>query len=390
MKTFRKLFETHNKGMLDETGINELHRSLLHCYFHSKADLNEDELEYAEDLVFQLYAEKKLDEPYNQMFKTFMERDAVLGKKYYFQRDLLEAHNARRGEQLKNMLHPDVDEEAEEAKLREVLQEVFQKVHAEKETTMVKGVTDNFITLVKQFFQEFASAIQFNKPRLQWATAIASMVIIVGFGWFLFKPGNPEMLVGDSLKQPVKNDQHFVLEQPPVQKDEKAINEEIHSRVNDLLAAVFTFATKFDYSMTRGETTVATDSFILAADKYNQKKYDSCRLILKGLLQRNSFSNADTISEINYYLGNCYIITGMNKNNNDLIKLALQSFQRIGPQSHLFRQAQWYSVFALAKLGQTKDGLRLCDTLIKARFLDHGKVKLMRDSLQSINTIRPD
>jgi len=389
MTRFTELFEKHKKGILDDAGISELHLILRNIYFHSKDELNEDELEYTEDLIFQLYTEKTLKEPYIQQFKEILARDTGLGKKYFFQRDLTKAYQSDKNRHLKETLHPAADDENEEAKLREVLQEVFHKVHAEKESTTIKDVADGFVIHVKNVIQSLAASGPFNQPWVRWIVAVASIVFIAGAAWLFIRPESPGMGASNSLKHQGRIKQPVLIEKSPIQKDDKTLTEEIHKKINHLLTKAFEYPTTFKYSLTRSETTSAIDSFTLAADKYNEKEYDNCRIILKELLRRNSFSDPDTVNEIYFFHGSCCLIRGIRHDDDKLLKLSLQSFQRINHQNPYYFPSKWYSVFAYLKMGQTDESLRLCDTLISVHFMP-GKVKLVRDSIQKIIDIKPE
>ena len=55
MKPYKTLFEKYRKGILPESGIEELNHILVESYFLSPSELSKDELEYAEDLIIELY-----------------------------------------------------------------------------------------------------------------------------------------------------------------------------------------------------------------------------------------------------------------------------------------------------------------------------------------------
>jgi hypothetical protein len=401
MESFRELFNLYKEGLLAEERTDELNRSLIGIWFRSPEDLNRDESDYTEDLIFELFAENKLEEGYMQIFREKIKNDDSLLKKYSLSKDLLEAAKTIRSREMQQQTQTDPDDEKEEAQLKGVLEEVIEKVDTEKEASPVKDAVERFIGTVRNYFQEFISSVQFNKQSVRLVMVVGSIAIIAGFAWLLLKPGETVMVADNKIKQPGKTNQPVAGETSPKQGLVKDMKEIVTQKLNDLVVSTIEHATRFDYASTRGESTPAADSFMLAADKYNEyndpsgkyriKEIDNCIIILNDLLTRNSFTDPDTISEISFFLGNCYLIKGIKSNSYKYLKLSLQSFSRIDKQNQYYLSSKWYSVFAYAKMGQTAESLRLCDTLMKVPYLpNYQDVKRMRDSIQKIIDINPD
>jgi hypothetical protein len=392
MESFRELFELYKKGLLAENRITELNRCLIEIWFHSPQELTRDESDYTEDLVFEQFSENRLDAGYAEIFREKVKNDKSLSTKYSLSKQLTEAAKLIRHQGTRQLTENNPADEKEEAELKVILEEVIGKVHAEKEVNPIRDIVENFINLIKRIRQEFRQQVQFNQPRVRLVMVLGSLAIIAGFAWLFLKPGDTIMVADNKLKHRGITNQQVVTEKPDVHEDASSLKELVQKKLNALVTSAFEHATRFDYALPRGgETTSAEDSFILAADKYNNKKFDTCIVILNDLLKSRSFTDPDTMSEINFYLGNCYLVKGINQNRETLLKKSLQSFQRIIPQNKYYNQAKWYSIFAYAKMGQAQESLRLCDTLMKIRYLlNYREVKRMRDSIQKIISTKSD
>lgn len=391
MNTIGELFEQHQRGALDEAGAATLHRLLISAYFHTGETLKGDELEYTEDLVFELYAENSLEEPFTSQFSDLLQTDAGLAKRYRFQKDLASALHAGNASRLMPVADAQAEDEREEAQLKNVLQEVFKKVHAEKESSPVKEALYGLYNSMKDVWMEFFGSIQFNQPRVRLVMVMASFALVALFAWLLLRQGSGDYMADKKEKPTINTEQPPVTEPGPKAETDELLKEAAKKRINQLVAALFKHASPFDVYTTRGETTAAADSFLLASGKYNlnrPREFDNCIIILNDLLKRKSFTDPDTLAEINFYLGNCYLRRGISTQNDALITKSLRAFSQIGSQSDHYLSSKWYSVFANAQLGRTGESLRLCDTLLKTQFPAQNDVRRMRDSLQILSRIK--
>ena len=116
------------------------------------------------------------------------------------------------------------------------------------------------------------------KKKLTWFAIAASVILLIGI-YFLIDSG-----IFKSEDQQAKG--------------QTKIDSVINNRIGLLVSENYEPYPKFDYTILRAQTSDATDSFILAADFYNLKNYDSCILILNDLINRKPFSNVDTLKEI--------------------------------------------------------------------------------------------
>jgi hypothetical protein len=416
MKTHRELFEKYSKGALDEAGVEDLNRLLVGAYFGSKGDLNQEELEYTEDLIFELYTINKLEEQYHKQFKNNISKDDSLRKKYSLFRIIEEASGSLKNEKQRLMLNSDVPEKEkkEEEQLEKILQEVIEKVHAEKEApAAVNPWIENLTERLNSFFNSLIPQINFNQPQVKLAMVFASVVLLAVIVWVSVDPGKGLMTADnfnkDSLninqiakidtteiKKPDLNIQgqeaadldnrKLMAYQDSVSRQKEFERKELgkQQRTEKLLLAYAEPVPRFKYVLTRSLTSTATDLFILAANKYNEKDYDSCILILSDLISKKSFNNRDTISKINFFLGNCYFAKGFQLNSENYLKKSLHSFKKIDSQTDYYIPAKRYQAFALMKMNKRSEAIPLLDSIIKANYGNIEQTKMIRDSLQDI------
>jgi hypothetical protein len=386
MKSHRQLFELYLKGILPDEKITELNELLIQSYFHSSGELNQDELFYTEEYLMESYCGEKLEEPYHQMFREKIFADKALDKKYLLFLNLNVSKQAKIAGNSLEYTDKTEDEDIEEEQLKSVLKEVFEKAHSEKETTGQLTQINRIIQLVKDFFEELISSFQLNQPQFRLVVAIASVTILIGLGWVIFRPAEKKFIAENAVKpSPSPNDPLINLPNP-TEKEAQMIRENAEEKIKDLIASFFEHAAGFEYSVNRGETTSATDTFILAAELYNEKRYDSCMILLNELLSRNELKDPDTLNEINFFLGNCHLILGRKQNSKKQMRLAIHSFEKIDSQSQYFLSSKWYSVFAYATLGNIAESSRILDSLAHVHYTRHGKVIALRDSISIQNT----
>lgn len=391
MESFKELFEEYRAGRIDENEIGELHGLILKVYFESKENLNAEEQEYAEDLVFELYSTHKLEEQYHLKFKDVLLNDDKLRRKYLTLKNLESVENPVIS-MAKERIFAETEDEQEEKQLREILEGVIQKVHSEKEASGSKEESAGFIDIIKNFFRGLIPNVDFNLPQVKLVTIGLSVVLIAFFLWFVIDrkeqlPKMAEEQLTDSITRkkekpdeaPKTDDIRQDL-RTDMADNSQPFRKSDNQRMGELLAANYT-TPKFDITRLRKETTDAADSFMTAADFFNTRNYETCSKILKDLLDRRSFKNPDTLSEIYFFLGNCYLIKGMKKSNIGLLDRSLQTFAQVNRQSKYHLPSRWYSVFAYAKSGNRNEACRIMDSLVQIRFPMKGNLKQLRDSI---------
>jgi len=90
-ETSQRAFKKYVNGILDDAGVEVMNRQLIEIYFISPGDLSQEETEYTEDLVIELYTKNLLEEKYALRLKERMEEEKTLQKKYFLIKELQEA-----------------------------------------------------------------------------------------------------------------------------------------------------------------------------------------------------------------------------------------------------------------------------------------------------------
>jgi hypothetical protein len=433
MKDLRELFGNYKKGILEDNRIEELHRLLIDVYFSDREKLNQEEKEYTEDLIFELYAKNELIEEYAQKFGALIEKDKSLNRKFLNLVYLVNSTKPGRDKRRRMALESGQTDEKEEEELKAVLQEVLENAHAEEEASVLKDMIRKAVINVNNFFSQLTLPDIRLQPRVRYALNAMSQAAVLVF-MVTTMDNNPEMLSGNKAKIAIQNCIQYQANSPgnsqvtfmkkdiaklgkssqveTVQNDQKvpAVNRKMdlnessqmaqknkssgstQTNVYDGLLASMYAPPGFEYSLSRGETTTATDLFVLAADKYKgmkddvkvSKDYDSCIIILQGLLNDRAFKDKDTLNEIRFFLGSSYLKTGIDRDNGENIEKALAEFKMIDPQNEYYLASKWYCALAYLKLGKTDESLRLCDTLIGLNDMRYIKAEALRDSINEM------
>ena len=419
MKPYNALFEKYRKGNLSESGTDELNQILVESYFLSPSDLNRDELEYAEDLVIELYGRGKLEEKFAIQFKDALNTNKLLSGKFHLLRNLSEANEYARMSQMSRLLASENNEseQEEEAQLAKILQEVIAKVHTEEETARVKSKIQIAISKIKNFIIDSIPSVIPDQPRLRTALAFASIIIIAGVVWVSIRPGDNQLISrnsgNDSIrKYPlVQTDSNQLIEtevkheinKPAYAYTDSARNKRLpknllaqqqkmdvtrDSVAMELDMALLAYADEIpsgiEYIELRSESSSANDLFIIAAEKYNNKDYDGCALILNGLLKSNEFKSIDTLSEINYYLGIISMKNGFAPTNRKSLKQAIRFYAKVDKSSPYFNDSQWYSALSEIKLGNKTKGIQILNSLPENNSQRADDVKLVKGKLAAV------
>ena len=419
MKPYNALFEKYRKGNLSESGIDELNHILVESYFLSPSELNLDELEYAEDLVIELYGRGKLEEKFAIQFKGALNTNKLLLGKFQLLRNLSEANEHARMSQMSRLLASGntESEQEEEAQLAKILQEVIAKVHTEEETARVKSKIQIVISKIKNFIIDSIPSVIPEQPRLRTALAFASVIIIAGVVWVSIRPGDNQMISSNSgndsiQKYPSAQTDSNQLKETEVKPEiikpvyaytdsarnkrlpknqlaqqQKVVNT-LDSAAIELDMALLAYADEIpsgiEYIELRSESTSANDLFINAAEKYNNQDYDGCALILKSLLKSNEFKSIDTLSEINYYLGIISMKKGFNTTNRKSLKQAVRYYTKVDKSSPYFNDSQWYSALSEIKLGNKTKGIQILNSLPENNYQRAVDVKLVKEKLAAV------
>jgi hypothetical protein len=410
MKPFRALFEQYIKGALADEKVEELNQQLIEIYFTSQKELNKDELEYTEDLVFELFAGNNLDDLYSQKLKEKFEKNNSLLRKYTLLKNLSDASQSAKEKRFQQTFDAETDKQ-EEAELKEVLQEVIEKVHAEREATPAESVLDNFLIKLKAFFKDLVPPIDFAQPQVKLVMVAVSVIALAFIVWISVNPEPKEQIVYNEVSDTIQNNQIATIDsvnmpeeieqeqlaenfekdidkdfqiaetEAPKDKEEWEIIElDKQEALSNLIAAHYT-APEFEANMVRSQSSTADDLFIKAAENYKEKDYDSCIFILKDLLAKKYFSTPDTLYEIHFYLGNSYLAKGIKEKRKDLIKLSLSSFKEVDAV-YFQKEVKWYSVIALLELGRNEESMELINELLQYNY--PGNIGAFRDSVESI------
>jgi hypothetical protein len=427
MKDHKELYGSYKKGTLDDAGIAELNRLLIEVYFSEKDRLDQEEQEYTGDLIFELYAKQELKEEYARKFEKLIDRDKALNKRFNILKSLVNPDKAGRASRRRLAVESEKADEQEEEELRSVLQEVLEKAHAEEEATTSQEWMDNLVASLKSFFQKLLlpfvilqpqddrqlAPVYVVKRRVKMALVLVSLSGIFAYAtWYTFMK-IPEVTTADNVKTGIKNSPQFqaidtskiqkendkieVMEQESLLHDQMAQNSRQPVRKatgesENLLASIYA-PPEFEYNLSRGEISEATKLFILAADKYNgeyvTKDYDSCISILCNLLDQNAFKDKDTINEMHYFLGHCYLAKGIKQSSDSLLREALQSFGSIERQDKYYKDATRYSKFIYAALGQPEGYLEIREIPTRLDYMTMGELQAMEDTIAAIMLSRP-
>lgn len=416
MKPYKTLFEKYRKGILPESGIEELNHILVESYFLSPSELSKDELEYAEDLIIELYGSGKLEVKFANRFKESLNTNKMLSRKFHLLRNLNEANKSERMNQVSRLIASENagSEQEEEAQLAEILHEVIEKVHSEIEAPLVNSKFQVFLLQIHEFFNKLIASLLPAQPQFRMALVFASVVIVAGIVWFSVKPGDNKMISRNSgndttlnnhLNQADTNQIKPIELKPEINKPQYAHADSVRNKVllkeqvaqiqktdkmpdsasKELDMALLAYAdeipTSIEYIELRSESSSANDLFINAAEKYNNNDYDGCALILSSLLKRNEFNSIDTLSEINFYLGIISMKKGFSEPSRKSLKQAIHFYCKVDKSSTYFNDAQWYRALSEIKLGNRTKGMHILNSLPENNYQRAGDVKFILKKL---------
>jgi hypothetical protein len=372
--------------------------------------LKQEELDYAEDLIFEYYSKNKLEKKYTDIFKNRLEKDQPLFRKYNVLKEISYASESERTERFSHKFETDTDDEQEEAALKEVMHEVIEKVYAEREkaTTVPAGL--NVLEKLKAFINELIPPINFAQPQLRFALVAVSIVGLAIIVWVSVDSGPKQQMANNEISDTTQNEQIADVDSVRLEKEIEQ-NQLAENFKRDSLAAIRLAeaeATKqdkeqelrelakrerlsnlvaanhktpeFEFAMVRSQTSVADELFVKAAENYNEQDYDSCILILKDLLNKESFKHSDTLNEVHFYLGNSYLTVGLKEKRKDLLELSLGSFKKVDAV-YFAKEVTWYSLIANIGLGREKESKRLLENLIQLNYPEN--IEVFRDSVEN-------
>ena len=380
MDQINQLFDKYQRGQLDDTGVALLHQLLPEKYFQAETSLTSAQLEYTEDLLIERYTAGRLEQAYLSLFENRLKSNPNLLHKASFCIRLYLAQQNRNNINALSQAETESPETQQEQELKDLLREI---IETENSLAEMKPRTDpaaGFIEKIREWIKPENWFPDFGLPRGRLVFALASFAILLSTGiYFLFdKPSG--------MDQPMLSNADTIVhgKQTPkqtLQPESDTLRRTDKPDIAHQLAQVYLPESNFDYSLPRGETPESLIVFAEAAEYYNQKKYDSCRTRLLHILKSRGIKSQDSISEIRYYIGNCYLIQGMKNNSINLVNKSLEYFSGIGPTNIYFNRAMWFRAIALAKTGNFAESIRCCDLLISRDYLMFGKVKTLRDNL---------
>jgi hypothetical protein len=371
MNPVSELFDQFSRGILDDAGIDILNRQLVEIYFSSPGELTFEELEYAEDLVIELFIKNGLEEKYLPAFSKRINEDTDLFSKFKEQRDLTNAALSRQDDRLNQVTGMEVPDKSEE-ELRAIIAEAIKKAEAEKEKTSVNAWLKNLLVNFRKQVEAFLSRINPSSVQARLAMAIASFALIIGFAWLVLKPGGNELPILSDNKTPEKGKQEVINPENPEISDSLSLDQKTKEMIMNLI--VSRCQPEKSFPLYQGKLRNA-------AAKYNEKDYDSCRHLLSNLLENNTVNNKDTISILYYYLGNCCIALGLTRKDYSLLGISLDYMSMVKFGNPHYLAAQYYMAIAYATQGYPYKSIRIMDSLIQLRFDREGNVKVLRDSL---------
>jgi hypothetical protein len=327
-----------------------------------------------------MYAHNQLEQRHAREFRSKIDNQPALHRKYLLHLNLSASTRHSREQRVHRLAAAGSVDEQEEEQLREILREVIRKTEAEKEASAPDALVDKVRMKLTGFLEQVDQWIGLHRGQIRLATALATVAIIFGFAWLVFSPGEQDH-VANKPAPPAKNDRMVAEAKTPGQEEPGVMGDKAKERIIKFIVSQFEFEKIFSTYVMRGEEPTATGvAYTKASDYYNIRQYDSCAVILKDLLKRKAITDRDSISEMYFYLGNCYLIKGVRQNNPKMTGLALQAFDSVGRQSYFYKPSRFYSVFARAKLGDPETSLKILDTLAMQTYGRQGKVRMMRDS----------
>ena len=416
MRPYKALFEKYKEGNLSESRIEELNHTLVESYFLCATKLSKEELEYAEDMVIELYGNGKLEEKFAAQFTELLKTNRILSRKFHLLRNLNKANESVRMNQMSGLLALEnaQSEQEEEAQLAKILHEVIEKIHSEKEATLVNSKFQIFLSQIIDFFKSLFSNLLPVQPQFRMAFAFATFVIIAGIVWVSVKPEDKKLISTNAGRDTIQKNQLIhedsnqlkeIEVKPEINKpqyayadsvsNQKLIKDQVAQiqktvRVPDsvsreldmaLLAYASEIPAGMDYIELRSESSSANDLFIDAAEKYNNKDYNGCALILKDLLKSNQFKSVDTLSVINHYLGIISMNEGFNTTNRKSLKQAIQFYSKVDKSSTYFSDSQWYCALSEIKLGNKTKGIQILNSLPENNNQRAAELKLLKEKL---------
>lgn len=417
MKPYKALFEKYKEGRLPESEIEELNHILVDSYFLYPSELSKDELEYTEDMIIEMYVCSKLEVKSANRFKELLKTNKMLSRKFNLLRNLSEAN--KRMNQASRLIASEKaeTEQEEEIELAKILHEVIEKVHSENDTSLVNSKLQIFLSQINKLFNTLVTYTLPAQPRLRTALVFASVVIIAGIVWVSVNPKDKKLISSNSDRDTSQNNFSKQADTNLIKADE--VKHEInkpqyaHSdsvsnnllikdqvahiqkadRMSDsasrelemaLLAYAEEIPNSIDYIELRSESSTANDLFIEAAEKYNNKNYDDCEIILSGLLKTNEFKSIDTLSEINFYLGVISMKNGFDEPNRKFLKQSIRYFSKVDKSSSYFNDARWYTALSEIRLGNKTNGLFILNSLPENHFQRAADVILIKEKLLSV------
>ncbi|MEI6061255.1 MAG: hypothetical protein WCR72_11135 [Bacteroidota bacterium] len=416
MNTHREYFEKYKNGELDEDKVDALLHNLVELYFRAPAALDQAEMEFAEDLVIELYAAGTLGDIYQQQFKIALSVNPGLNRKCLLLRELNENKESLKNPYLSRLRYSEnpVSDEEEEEQLSQILLEVIEKVHVEDEKGLVKDKPGKLLLKMKAWLEGLIPEMHIAQPQVRMALVLASVLIIAGIVWVTVVPDKNKPIAYRSISDTNLNKPYSDKDSAQVKKvvPPPAIPNPVYASADSvknrkvpevqyagkenapdtsrsstlypdpaLLAYAEDIPASIDYVQLRSVSSAANDSFIMAAEKYGNREYNSCLVIIERLLETKAFSSADTINELNFYAGIIYMKKGFDKPSYKALNKSMMCFSRIDSTSSYYNDSRWFAALSATRLGKDKKGIEILDALIEKGYQRAGEVKALKNSI---------
>lgn len=382
MKSLSEQYNRYCRNLLDINETAEFNRQLVKVWFDPAIQLEQDVFEYATDLVLEHYIRNQLDPQKAGVVASLLNIDrefyqqwrllSLMEEKAYSARDI---HDSGRET-------TEASEIAAEKQLRETIQKIMPGMEDEK--LLAGNVREDHPSSSTAASLPIRKSKVFLFRKNLWLIA-ASLTILTASVWYLafHEKSQPENVgemqpkAGEATTQSVKQETPVAeaVTTTPKGMDPKALA--------SLLLRYFKPEAGFPITLMRGSELTATgDLFILAAEQYDMMRYDSSALLLKKLLTEHSVTDKDTLQEIYYYSGQCYLISGMMNGDERTLRAARQSFAKVDPENTRYNASVWYGALANLRSGNLKRGELMLEELRRKGYHRDGEVHSLLDSLK--------
>ncbi len=382
MKSWSEQFDKYCQNLLDIDETEELNRQLVAAWFDPAIQLEPDVFEYATDLVLEHYIRNQLDPHKAGIVASQLNID----REFYHQWRLLslmeEKNDSARDIHQSGNGIIDASETAAEEQLRETIHKIMHDMKDGKQPA--GGLLRHHPPSLTAVTQPIRKNRIFLFRKNLWLIA-ASFTILIASVWYLaLYDRNQPVSLGESRPKAGETTKQTVKTETPVDKATAILPEGMGPKaMAALLLRFFKPDPGFPVNLMRGgEMTATGELFVLAAEQYDMMHYDSAAFLLKKLLTEHSVGDKDTLQEIYYYSGLCYLISGMMSGNERMLRAARQSLAKVEPENIRYNASVWYGALASLRSGDLKKGELMLKELRRRGYHRDGEVGSLLDSLE--------